>query len=894
MPHMLMRLWLLAALVLFLPGLAAAQSTATLQGRVTDAESGDPLPGANVVLYRAGETAAFRGVAADMQGRYRLENLPAGTYEVVARFVGYADARRTVTLAAGATVTVDLALAPVELGLNPVVVTASRRQEKVLESPASISVLDARDLEQTATHATAAALRYTPGVDISQSSLNRFQVSLRGFNSAFVAKTYALVDYRQATTPSLAINEFSSMPIAPIDLARIEVVRGPNSALYGAGVEQGVIHFITKDPLTYPGTSVMLGGGERSIIQGALRHAGVINDRLGYKIVGYYSQGEDWHLDPNDPHDRELLNAIHPRWGGRDYDTWQGYVYGTLQYRLGPQTTLTASGGYSSIKQMVLANTGENATDNFANYFGQLRLQAGGFFGQVFYTQNDDGNTHFVRTPVEVYEKSFLMAAQAQYSFSILDDRQSFIVGTDYRRTVPRTGGTIHGRFEGRDETNEIGGYVQSETRLTEQLDVVLAGRLDYDDVIQKTQLSPRVALVFKPSPAHSFRTTYNRAFTTPPGVNLFLDLFIEDRGPFGVRGVGAVDGWTFPSQVQTSSFIPGIRAWPGVGIPLVVAYQAVTAGLAARGVLPGPLVAFLQSKASQIQGFSSGLMFNTRGEVLTSLENVPPARQTITNSYELGYKGLFANQLLVTIDLYYTRKKNFISELQPFTPLVVAPRVAGDLAAAIINAFTDEELAAYGLDRQTLAGIYRQAAATLAASPIGLIEPVENFDPNRQPELLLTYVNFGDVDYYGADVAVQWTPNVRWALFGNFSWVSDNFFDDEELGEPGTGREISMNAPRYKVAGGVEYTDPSGLSVSLAGRYVDKFEVRSGIFSGTVDSYFLLDLGLGYDLRRLTPGLRIDVLAQNVLNNEHREYIGAPKMGRLITTRLTYTVGGR
>jgi len=349
MPHMLTRLWLLAALVL-LPGLAAAQSMATLQGRVTDAESGDPLPGANVVLYRPGETAAFRGAATDLEGRYRLENLPAGTYEVVARFVGYADARRTVTLTAGATVTVDLALAPVELGLNPVVVTASRRQEKVLESPASISVLDARDLEQTATHATAAALRYTPGVDISQSSLNRFQVSLRGFNSVFVAKTYALVDYRQATTPSLAINEFSSMPLAPIDLARIEVVRGPNSALYGAGVEQGVIHFITKDPLTYPGTSVMLGGGERSIIQGALRHAGVIDDRLGYKIVGYYSQGEDWKLDPNDPHDRELLDAIHPRWGGRDYDTWQGYVYGTLQYRLGPQTTLTASGGYSSIK----------------------------------------------------------------------------------------------------------------------------------------------------------------------------------------------------------------------------------------------------------------------------------------------------------------------------------------------------------------------------------------------------------------------------------------------------------------------------------------------------------------------------------------------------------------
>ena len=66
---------------------------------------------------------------------------------------------------------------------------------------------------------------------------------------------------------------------------------------------------------------------------------------------------------------------------------------------------------------------------------------------------------------------------------------------------------------------------------------------------------------------------------------------------------------------------------------------------------------------------------------------------------------------------------------------------------------------------------------------------------------------------------------------------------------------------------------------------------MRSGIFTGTIDSYFLLDLGLGYDLRRLIPGLRIDVLAQNVLNNRHREYIGAPKMGRLVTTRLTYSV---
>jgi iron complex outermembrane receptor protein len=53
---------------------------------------------------------------------------------------------------------------------------------------------------------------------------------------------------------------------------------------------------------------------------------------------------------------------------------------------------------------------------------------------------------------------------------------------------------------------------------------------------------------------------------------------------------------------------------------------------------------------------------------------------------------------------------------------------------------------------------------------------------------------------------------------------------------------------------------------------------------------YFLLDVGAGYDLKSFAPGMRIDFTVQNVLNNEHREFIGAPRIGRLALARISYS----
>ena len=61
----------------------------------------------------------------------------------------------------------------------------------------------------------------------------------------------------------MAINAYGLMPISTLDIDRIEVVRGPGSALYGSGVDQGLMHFVTKSPFSYPGTSISTAGGEQ-------------------------------------------------------------------------------------------------------------------------------------------------------------------------------------------------------------------------------------------------------------------------------------------------------------------------------------------------------------------------------------------------------------------------------------------------------------------------------------------------------------------------------------------------------------------------------------------------------------------------------------------------------
>lgn len=931
--------------------------TATVTGTVTDASDGLPLGGANVLLTSDGSTL-ISGAATDPDGNYRIADIAPGSYVLVARFVGYQEIAEQVTLAAGQELEIDFELGQSGFDLDAVVVTASRQAEKVLDAPASISVLSAQEIQQEVISNTVDALRNTTGVDMAQTGVDRREVVLRGFNNAFSGAAFVLTDYRQAAVPSLGVNLYSVMPNQSIDIEQVEIVRGPGSALYGAGVDAGVVHFITTDPFTTPGTTVMLMGGQRSLLGGQFRHAQVFGDKVALKVTGAYTQAEDWQLDPADPDDEEqLLESVmcdrDANGNVTDFDTCRNDDYqklnlnGSLYYRFNDRTTLTATGGFSSLTATVLSGIGTLQADGFGYSYGQLRLQSGPLFAQVYVNRNEAGNSFVYANdfdgdgePDGVVDNSVQINAQAQYDFAMREDRQRFIVGIDLEALNPDTDGTIHGRNEDNNEVREYGAYVQSVTTVTDALDLTVALRGDYNNIVDQFQLSPRAAVVYKLTPAHSVRATYNRAFSSPGTNSLFLDINARTI-PLGggqtlvIQGRGAVDGFSFDnfrSNRQIRFALPGSHFRSDVplnAIPLQGIYEALVGGLAAadpadlpapfNNLPPSQLAALVQALGSLtpfVQGTTPGIIGFPLDDDSFRLVNEPtdiePLEQTTSQVFEVGYKGIFADRLLLAIDGYYVNKRNFVGPLLLESPATVAPNLGDDLSevlAPVLQGAAQQDptvqalLNSLGLTPETAAALIGSvASAQLGDSPVGFVQPDQQLtsDPNVVAGFL-SYRNFGDLTYWGADVSLQFLLSARVNLFGNFSIVSDDFFDPDELDERGTDLSLALNAPTLKIKAGGSYSMPSGLSANISGRYVEGFPVASGPYvgglpapygtgEGGVESYFLLDLGATYDFNRTIPGLELGVQVQNVLGNEHREFLGAPELGRMALARLMYS----
>ena len=945
--------------------MAQAQSTATLRGTITDAQDGSPLAGANIRLLEPDGTPTPTGAAAGVNGEYEISDIEPGSYVVEVRFIGFQSAERPVTLDAGETETLDVALQMEAASLETVVVSASRRQEKVLDAPASISVLEPEAIQQNVSTSTVEVLRTTTGVDMAQTGVDRREVVLRGFNEAFSGATYVLTDYREAAVPSLGVNVHSIMPNMAIDVERIEVVRGPGSALYGPGVDSGVIHYFTKDPFDDPGTSVSVSGGERAFFGAQFRQAGVIGDKLGYKVTGQFARADEWELDPSNPKDateigryriyqnqsdipegRTFASGDFDEDGEDEFrlrreDLYRKFnVNGLLQYRISPQTTLSVNGGYAQLKGVVQSGIGTLQADGFGYGYGQVRLRSGGLFAQVYLNANDAGDQTYVYGSGDtVVDKGLQWNAQLQYDFRLDPLGTQFIVGGDADLTRPRTEGEILGRNEDNDDINEYGVYAQSSSRLSEMFDLTLALRADYNNIVEEMQLSPRAALVFKPVPQNTFRVSYNRSFSSPGTNSNFLDIEALRQpvgGPFSLvfQGLGAANGFTFNTFRQTglaTSILPvppgedGLDPFefggpiPSQAVPLRPFYNIALSGLADAGpsALPAPLnnltMAQFQALLGTLQQLSPFLQSTTEGQLgipnedsfdpVSAPQDIDPLQQTTTNTFEAGYKGLLGDRVLISVDGYYERKEDFIGPLVIESPLLFVPGITGDLQSAlgpIIQgaAANDPQvqglLQQLGLTPQQAAGLLGElVGSNFAGNPVGVVQPDQDVLPGDDPTEVggfLSYRNFGTVEYWGIDASIRTSLTDELSAFANTSIVSDDFFDNEELDESNEALSVALNAPAFKTKGGFDYRFENGFSFGASANYVEGFRVETGPYTGEVDNYFLLDVRASYRFPQV-PGLRFDVNAKNVLNNEHREFVGAPALGRTIFGRLTYTL---
>jgi outer membrane receptor protein involved in Fe transport len=99
---------------------------------------------------------------------------------------------------------------------------------------------------------------------------------------------------------------------------------------------------------------------------------------------------------------------------------------------------------------------------------------------------------------------------------------------------------------------------------------------------------------------------------------------------------------------------------------------------------------------------------------------------------------------------------------------------------------------------------------------------------------------------------------------------------------------DIALNAPRHKGSASVRYRTADGFSAELRGRHVTRFDVKSGVFEGTVDPYTIVDVNVDYPLPFLSRA-KVTATALNLLDNRHREIVGAPQIGRMVYLRVTH-----
>jgi iron complex outermembrane receptor protein len=902
-------------------GQEVSAQNGTLTARVTDSETQQPLGAAQIQILGGGQEM---GGLTNESGVYSVQ-LPAGTYDIIVTLIGHLQERFDgIRVDAGATTRYEVVLRSAALELNELNVTVGRGStpEKATDSPGTVDVISAYQISERVVTQVSDHLRSSPGVDVVNYGLQGSNVVVRGFNNIFSGALHMLTDNRVAGVPSLRVNLMHFVPSNEQDIERMEVVLGPASALYGPNTANGVVHILTKSPLNDQGTSVTLGGGERGVLQGSFRSAFLLNEDFGFKISGQYMRGDEWEFnDPTEARNRQaadddpalclqdrLVRGIPTadaqeacdRTGLRDYDIERYGFEARADWRFADDGTFVATYGRNNSSGVELTGLGAGQTVDWIYEFYQARIRKGRLFTQAYMNSSDAGESYLLNNGVNLVDLSKLYVAQAQHGIDFADGRQDFTYGFDYIATRPNTEGNINGIYEDDDDMNEWGVYLQSKTALSDMVDLIFAGRLDSHSVLPENVISPRAALVIKPTEDQSFRLSYNQAYSSPSSLNYFLDISnglapgLEALG-FGLRAFGTGrEGW---SLLNADGTLEGFRspfnpAGAGVMVPMAGAanfWGAALAVAAAQSPDLAALVPILGALTPTPADIAPMLYdLSTGGDPIPLSAANLPAVESITESntetFEVGWTGVLDDRVKLTGDLYYTKKNNFVSPLLIQTPLVTlnGNDIGAFIAPTLVPIFVAQYIAA-GVDPATaqqmaladVGGI----AAGLAGVPIGVVS--SSTFPGGS-DLIVTYRNVGDLTLWGGDLAFQWLVNDNWTLDGTYSYVSDDLFAIDD------GSDIALNAPKHKGSMSLAYRSLySGFSAQARFRFNNEFPAISAGFDGLVPSSQVVDVNIGYKVPN--TGATMQLAVQNVFDSDYQSFVGVPTMGRLALVRVKY-----
>ncbi|MCB0594556.1 MAG: TonB-dependent receptor [Lewinellaceae bacterium] len=597
------------------------QAAGSIEGVARDAETGELLPLVNI---RLADTLV--GTSTEFDGAFEIAGLKPGEYTLLASYVGYEAFRlERIKVQAGQSTAVAIALEPAAVIAGEVVVTATLKPQAVKLAPASIGIVTSKQIRERNITTFDQAFDEVPGVVVTRSSGANVQAfSIRGASEVAGGgignRVLLLIDGRPAISPESGGALWNLVPLNSI--ARIEVVKGAYSSLYGSSAMGGVINVITHKPEAEPEMRLHVNYGFFNRAPASTGYTAYNDFRT---IEGSYSRrtGKFAYL---------LDGGWKANDGHREKSGFDLYnFYGKASWQFSNNRFLQLSGNVNRIKNDTPAtwfstrqaySVAPHRRDDYQDrrelntdlYYYALPNSRVKYSSRFYYYHNysrftfdgdqgnDSTNVNFGKQLVA--ESSVQTQRLGNVTQLDLYTRSShyIIAGTDVKwdHVVGLPDTVLYGRHQ----ALSLGAYIQDEITFSEKLIANLGVRFDHYNILQESvenNISPKLAVAYNPRSGLSFRMLLAQAFRNPAMAERFIKF--EQGGGLRFRPNPNLRSEKLVLSVEIGS---KIDIAPGVSLDAALFYNRYN-GLISFQQLSKPLEPLLYEvinlKAAVMQG---------------------------------------------------------------------------------------------------------------------------------------------------------------------------------------------------------------------------------------------------------------------------------------------------
>ncbi|NHZ84452.1 MAG: TonB-dependent receptor [Planctomycetia bacterium] len=626
----------------FLIGILFGQ-TYSISGQIKN-NNGKPLIGANVWI-----SGTSIGSSTDLNGQYLIKNIKIGTHKINAAFIGYRTITKSVELVTRSE-KMDFVLPEGSIDGDEVIVSASRRHQKIVDAPSTVAVVNSLEIRKWAGFSYANAVQHIKGINIYRTGIDGIGINARGFMTGYNYRFQLMTDGMSEMMIGNGLSAANMNLIPREDIDRIEVILGPSSALYGPNAHNGLLNVITFHPRDSQGGTLVIGAGQNSILNVRGRYASAIGP-LAYKINAEYLTGKDFDdnrtywIDANQNGEQETGEYTVE---GIDSPIEHQRLNVSLYYNIFHDWELAGGYDFHQFSTRNVTNIGHNVIKDWQTkrWFMQLshprifaRIHSIGNLSDKYYQEDVKAFLQVVRglpedmaiNAINLVDKSNCLSAEIQGNFQI--STINIISGFNWDRENPVSERTVlldrgfdprTGEIQGEDIiVDQFGIYTQIESALPADFNATLAFRYDMHDNYE-SQFSPRLGLTWTGLQNGNFRVTWNQAFQAPAIAQQYLYIYI-----------------------------PGSR------------YQC-----------------------------GNGLGFTLADET-----KINPLKPETNETLEFGYKGLLANNLYLDVNYYLSRYQNFISGFIPVGPAILMGEEELDPSVPLLTYLNFGDIKISGLD---------------------------------------------------------------------------------------------------------------------------------------------------------------------------------------------------